>query len=128
MQDKIINELLEKSLGYLNNAEAFVSKELPIYVTELLNFKFWEHLTTGFTDFLFMFVVLATLLTLLGVAIYYDINHKENVIRVMCLYTFCSLLVATALSIGVASNDIREAYKVKYAPRVYLVDYIKNNK
>ncbi len=130
MKQEAIDKLTEKALEYLNSAEAFVGKEVPQYIEELVNFKIIEHLIEFFDGI----VILGGLFVLSAIIsfICYKLSRRKDsdgdyvivytliitpiIITVALLF---SLFINTASSV----NELTQAYKAYKAPRVYLVEY-----
>ena len=116
-------DITDKILQYMNHAEAFAGKEAPLYIDELLRFEFWRHVTTG--------VFLVALLSLfIGVVCYSNwastnkdsADFWENV----CFFSSVVMAVVFLISLFMVPSSFVDAYKTKHAPRVYIIDYIKN--
>ena len=123
-------ELIKKALEYLNSAEAFASKEIPAYIQELLEFKFFEHLVNYFDDFL-----ITVPLFILGLFLYklFDKISKDetkyNTERSDANGFKWLFVVGGSIALLMSllfTNNLIEAYKIKKAPRVYMVEYFKN--
>jgi len=133
MKEEILNKLIQKSLSYVNSAEAFLGKEVPIYVQELLHFKTIEHLVEYFNDF---FITIPIAVLFLAFIYFLFIKkdkdgkrdfEKEGLTEVMVISTFVGIILLTPLTISVFKTEhLMNAYKAYKAPRVYLVEYFKN--
>lgn len=129
MKEEIKNELLKRSLSYLDKAEAFANKEVPAFIKELMEFKFIEHLATGAVDSVMftMFVgTFAILLAVVGLCCIQSDNRKEVTI-VQNIFLSAGVIYPLVFLLGLAGNnaDFIKAYKAKAAPRVYLMDYVR---
>ena len=130
-QEEILNKFAQKALSYLESAEAFTAKELPLYVKELLEFKFYESaISLGGSVFIAGIMLLAALV--LGVICKREARknlntRSEEVMAFAGAFAFCFLLFAF-IPLVTAKDEVVELIKIKTAPRVYLIDYIKGNK
>lgn len=131
MNQELVNELLQKALQYFNSAEAFATKEIPLYVQELLQFKFVEHLldSIGFSLALGLFFTL--FFSCMIVLLRYgnsqgniDNEYSEDAFK-FGRKVFISTFIISILLVFTFNDNTIQAYKAKYAPRVYLMDYLK---
>ena len=122
MKEEILNKFIEKSLAYLSSAEAFLGKEVPSYIQELLTFKFYESLV--FLGFGLFFIVI-TVLTLKYVWKLTEDKHGDarDVPRFF-IGIFGTLGIVLVTFIGLMDSSVT-LIKIKTAPRVYLVEYFK---
>ena len=131
MKEEAINKLTEKALQYLDSAEAFVGKEVPIYIQELLEFKFMEHLLEGVIDTAAFTVFIGTVVAIAfvgftGVFVEEHIGKKaEDCYKYLIFSAFLGYVSAAIIGVFCNSGDFISAYKAKNAPRVYLVDYFR---
>ena len=135
MKEEVVNKLAEKGLQYLNSAEAFIGKEVPQFLTELLEFKAVEHLIMYFDDLILISIVL--LVSIFGAVWANKYSRKKvdgefvvedyelrDILKVAPVVFSIFLGVLFCFSIG-GTNHLVQAYKAYKAPRVYLVDYFK---
>lgn len=124
MKDKLINDFTEKAMQYLNTAEAFTKKEVPVYIDELLNFKFMEHILDGIGAMGFTVVIMSVAFGVIALPLAAEcvFDKKKNIL----IYIFIYFFITSAMSVVVMKNNAIEAYKVKTAPRVYMIEYFKN--
>ncbi len=120
-KEEIINELLNKSLNYLENTENFIAKEAPVYVNELLHFKFMQHMVEGVTDTITGTLLIGSFMSAMCALMSLEFRSKYALPLAIAGGLFVGFLGGTSIS----SNDFMEAYKAKTAPRVYLIDHIK---
>ena len=114
---KATDLFLNKALQYLESAEAFASKEIPIYVEELLKYEVFYHemwLYWGFIPFLF-------LLFLTGIfSCTKSTNNDETL--------FAPLIGTTIffmLAIATVPHSYMQLKKIEMAPRVYLLQNLR---
>ena len=124
MKQETIDKLTEKALSYLNSVEAFTAKEVPEYLRELLEFKFFEHLM-GAGLLIIGFFILLIIIYKCIIEIK-KIKYIEDRLPVLVLLSIP--LILSLIVIERTKSDILQAYKAKKAPRVYLVDYLRGNK
>jgi len=122
-------ELINKVLGYLNSAEAFASKEVPVYIEELLQFYIVKHLVDYF--FPIIFFAAAFLLVLFFLT---WVNKKINAVyddeynAFMACWAFLGGLMLCLLVSMFRVHHLTLAYKAYKAPRVYLIDHFRDKK
>lgn len=129
-KEEIVNGFLDKALSYLESTEVFVKQEVPIYIEELLNYKFFEHVSQGLIYSLAVCLVFGTFLSFILLAFsneFYGlfgkcVKTKIKVIAFSCLVSYSFMFT---LGLVVNFSDFKKAYMVKTAPRVYLVEYLK---
>lgn len=125
----ITNEFLNKTLEYLNSAEAFLQKNVPAYVEELLVFDFYEAV--------FYSALPLVLLVITGILFYFTmkifINKDNKFSRESSEFSgACSVIIGMALAVLLifsaitVPENIIKAVKIKVAPRVYLVEKISS--
>ena len=129
VKDDISKKFLEKAYHYLESAEAFAAKEVPAFINELLNFKFVEVAI----DFIFL-TVLALFLLAISIyifrCVYKELDKKDSgwgddrVVFSTFGAAACLIVSVSIFGMGIKDNIV-EMYKIKYAPRVYLLDYVK---
>lgn len=137
MKQELIDELTKKALTYLNSAEAFASKEVPIYVNELLTFEIisnWVHLI-----FLLLGLLLCACVPYFVVKLCKQmvVECNENATRVThekkCLSDYSevyvpvygiSALIAIVL-VCVIYADTINLIKANYTPRVFLMEKLR---
>lgn len=114
-------ELFKKAMDYLQSAEAFVAKEVPAFVSELLEFKIVEHLVSGLIPF-----IVALILIITGIVLIKTIGKEEDGVFIggLILSTFGGFVFI--LAIAIESHEFIDAYKAYKAPRVYLMDYVRS--
>lgn len=113
---KNTDKLIDRLWSYLDSAEAFLGKEIPIYVTEYLQYEAWYHqqwLMWGFTPFL-VFTAIAFVLAGL-------VKDAED--------SALSCIVGAAVFLFFAILTVPHSWvklnKIKMAPRVYLMEELR---
>lgn len=128
--EKAVQKLLEKTLNYIEKVEDFSVEQVPIFVEELLHIKFVEHLVKYFDDFLISLPIFFIGIGLLWFAFIRKHRDGKTVAEldkeegVMAFLFFVGLSVPLLMSI-LLTDHLISAYKIKYTPRVYLVEYLK---
>lgn len=118
-KEQLIGKSSEKLLQYAESGSYFLQDQAPVYVEELLSFGVINN-TIG--------LVVSTIITLilLGLIIFlmYE-NHTKQYEDYRSLGSFfCS--VALLLSLVFAIGSYLELKKIEVAPRVYIVEQLKN--
>ena len=128
MKQEIINKFMEKILQYANNTELFLSKEVPIYIKEILEFNFYSEVF--YLCYLVSILLVGALIFYLGLRVF--IKSKEGIEEIVStciiviggLISFCSIM---ALALG-GFDSVEKIIKIKTAPRVFIIDYVKGGK
>lgn len=123
--EETINQFMMKALEYLQSAEAFASREIPLFVEELIKYNLYTNVAS-----LVGIIVIAAILIYIVVkgTIYTKQCMDDNLDRAGVL-----VLIIIGFSIGVIcclseiSRRTDNIIKLSVAPRVFLIDYIKNN-
>lgn len=137
IESGIADKFAEKALAYLNSAEAFVSNEVPVYIEELLSFKVFEHLVEYFDGILVWSVIFVISLIIARIIWKkseekdddgeYIVDYKSDRDGMKIVPLIASVFLLVPLLIGICSTrDLVKAYKAAYAPRVYLIDYLRS--
>lgn len=125
MDKELMNMFLEKTLAYLNSAEAFLQKNVPAFIEEMLVFDFYVAVFYSIFP-----VVLVLLFGGITYKCWKEHENKENSCDAReCYGGFGSVaMVVTAIllfvSMFVVPGNIITTIKIKTAPRVYLVEKI----
>jgi hypothetical protein len=130
--NEIVQALLEKALKYVENVEQFANGQVPLFVQELMEFKVVEHLVDGVSSIFAGGAILGTIMCGITFLIsselfrgYIRQSHKDK-LKVYCATALFTYLIAFTTSTGISTQHFIKAYKAKYAPRVYLVEYFRN--
>jgi hypothetical protein len=122
------DQIKDKLLAYLSSVEGsvekaldFTSDQVPLYVQELCEYGFFSNAVSAT---ICLFVALA-LFVLICVVNFLCRKIDDGVLR-LCIFIVSSLFglcfIGMAVDFGV--RDACQAYKCKYAPRVYVVEEI----
>ena len=114
-KEEIVDQFLDKALQYLESAEAFTTREVPLYVEELLNYAAFKE-----SAYLILFLVLTAATFFILVMTVKDQSNMEDKLVCGAIIGLLSLI-----PVLFTINSAHELYKIKYAPRVYLVEYLK---
>ena len=129
MKETITNEFLSAMLKFANSAGDFLKAEVPKYIEELLDYKAFE---IGLSMFTFIFVMtVCVVLMVISYKIFIkseEKNDEEGSFFSLKVGTISSIVFAVLLLIGICKipQDISSIYKIKYAPRVFIIDYIRD--
>lgn len=123
---EVVDQLMQKTLQYLESLESFTTKEVPIYVQELLDFKFFEALSGALIIPLIALPVIVICIILMVLANKEKLGDDSDDIGGGAYFVG---VVAVAVLVIVGSiqgykNSVK-MYKIKNAPRVYMIDYIR---
>lgn len=121
----ISTELAKKMLEYLNSTEAFLQKNIPAFVEEYLTFYFYQ--STFIIAFFLLLLVLSFSLSKISkkhIENFKSLSREDKeFLNVMRTVPFGILLLLNAFVIPININTL---IKIKFAPRVYLVDELKD--
>ena len=121
MKDKIVDKFLEKALKYIETLEQLGSDEVPLYIKELLEFEAYSCGVWGWIGA----TVAAILFLLCVIFIFCAIIDDWNAGGLACGAVFwLSLSVVSGLQ---SVDCFMDVHKIKTAPRVYIIDYIKRS-
>jgi len=128
MKEEILNKFGEKLLQYAESAEMFASKEVPLYVEELLKFRVLENYIqigawVGAIALTSSFLAASLLWWKAKEWGEYESGPAVTTITVSILLG-AFLLLGGAFSV----SNLTEIYKIKVAPRVFIIDYIRSGK
>jgi len=128
MKEQILNQFMEKLLHYVNSAEIFANKNVPLYIEELLKYKMYDSITVIIISIIVLFIAVAYFVFALK-----TIKIDE---RIGCYTDFStfkvtssSMVLVGAIILFVINLSIctRRIIKINTAPRVYVIDYLRNN-
>ncbi len=114
--ENFTNVVLTDLISTYSSAKEFLVKETPLVLQELLTYKFCSCLVTST---IYLIILITCIIMIKGI---WDKNKhiadRDGVVLVICvmasLVCFPTLLVHT-----------HKLIKIKFAPRVYLIDYAK---
>lgn len=124
-QKSLVDAFLGKTLEYLNSTEAFLQKNVPAYVEELLQFDFYEALF--YTAVPVVVLLIFSAITFACFKVCQNMNNSRdlrelyNVVEAISLVAALITLIVAAFAVP---ENLMTAVKIKTAPRVYLVDKI----
>ena len=121
MNEEITNEVQEDLITWIkekiDGAEGFVLEQAPLYCQELLEYAwFYNVLALGFSIAFFLTLIILTIVA--GKRRWFD----KDVFWFS--YLFFGGLLYIPILLG-AINSTRSIIKIKTAPRVFILDYIK---
>lgn len=123
MDEQVKNKLLqylETVEGSVQKAVDFTSDQVPLYVKELCEYGFFDHGITAITCLtgaIIIFMV-CLIVNFLCRKLPVEIRLILGMSSIFLLMLFGGLLTESTL------RHAKEAYKCKYAPRVYIVEKI----
>lgn len=125
MKNELPDSFLGKTLEYLNSAEAFLQKNVPAYVEELLTFDFYSALLWMLVPILItalLFLVARKFRQLEEAAIKGRNEEEPYMVGKVLTTTFAIVMIVVSIVNG--AQKIETMVKIKVAPRVYLVEKI----
>lgn len=121
----IVNTFLGKTLEYLNSTEAFLQKNVPAYVEELLQFEFYSAIFWAL-----FFPLLALIFGLVAKRVLTVIKGKSgderDVLEGIGATSLGICVLSILISLFVTPCNLQDVVKIKVAPRVYLVEKISS--
>lgn len=107
-------KVLEKLLSWAQSAEIFVAEQAPQVVQELLTYHLYVNIIGCVVSLLFAVLIILLILKL------YEKTYDE----------FLTFLIGATLIIplGTTTVSISEIMKIKLAPKVFVIDYIRGKK
>ena len=113
MKEEVTNKFMEKMLAYVNKGEVFLEGQVPKYIDELLTYNMYQSL-------LWVFICLCILA---GVCFICKKLWEEGgeAILILVLVAFFFGLTTTVAMV----DNLSTAIKIKVAPRVYIIDYLR---
>lgn len=116
MDKSILDAFLGKTLEYLNSTEAFLQKNVPAYVEELLLFNFYSAL--------FGAIVTVSILAIALIFLWNYVRKYKHLSDDAAFFHGVGIFMVITI-FGIASYcNILTAIKIKVAPRVYLVEKV----
>lgn len=121
--DKALAPTVEKLLQYATDIEAFAKKEVPLYIQELLNYKFWSEMF----DIIFWgapLLILSIIFFIWGAK-----QAKESGVSSDAWTGNITLgVIFFIVAVIVVYFNAGEIVKIKLAPRVYVLEYLRSLK
>lgn len=122
-----MNEIIQKTLEYLNSAEAFLTAQVPDFINQFLMWCFYEKLF-----FIALFPILFLFFLTITIILKRTLPAKENFYLGSpttphgFLYVISYILTVVAIIISLVSIPFNtyDLIKIKVAPKVYLVEKV----
>ena len=111
-----IQTLTKELLQTIIQTKQFVVEEAPLYIKEMLSYE----LMTNYVGI--GIIVMVILACSIGAYLCYRVGLQDEKYMIPG-GLFCSFVIVAAFSIFPCIANI---YKIKYAPRVFIVDYLTN--
>jgi hypothetical protein len=129
MKEETINKFAEKMLAYMNNTEAFLQKETPEYIKQLLEYEVFE-------SYLAIFTLIALTLILGGASLaacivkdkfFEGVYHgaKKDFVEFIAVGGFILAAVTFVCALIVIPANVSKIIKINKAPKVFIVEHIK---
>jgi hypothetical protein len=131
MQNEEVKEVLLNYMGKLENVAQdisdFASDQIPLVIQEYLSWHFYSNMIS----FVLM-IIFASISSFICYKLFnlrktveagvYDVGPKE-----MCTIGVVVFFISTLLLTGLSSIPVSQMVKVKVAPRVVLIDWLKDS-
>ena len=114
---------LEKTLNWLESAGTFVADQIPIFVQEVLAWAFWENV---FFATIFLLIVIVDIIG--AIQLGKKVLWKREATHMMDGFNFFLSVLSflpVLFVIGLFGR-IANVIKVLVAPRLYLLEYVKD--
>lgn len=113
----LLLKYLQAGADRIERGSAFVEAEIPLVVTEYLNWYFWGNI--------FIICILLLLWLTLAACTAATIRfHKEPENNELCLFLFGVTLILAPFALGISCDKLYNCVKVSVAPRVVLLEKI----
>ena len=114
VEEKLV-DMLNWAEGALKTGSDFVVEQTPLYIQELLIYNFWASLTWFVISFICFIITIYATYRLVS---YFVKTDKDAL-------PFTMFLVLPILLSIMAMEKNTDWFKIKVAPRVYIVDYLR---
>jgi hypothetical protein len=122
MKEETLNDVTRKLLEYAESAETFAQAEIPKYIEELLNYMV---IANAFDIALMSVIVFTALIAFIAVLLKYDYLDDNHLAEPLLCVSGIFLVSSIVISICIVPNSAKEIFKIKTAPRVFIIDYLK---
>ena len=117
--DKAIELFTSKAISYLESSEAFLKKEVPVFIEELLRYEAIEA------------VVILVVLVGLGIifikwSFYFKNKMKEEPYSLYDMGLTIMVIVSLVILLFVTMTTLK-IIKINTAPRAYLIEYLRSD-
>lgn len=113
----LLLKYLQAGADRIERGSAFVEAEIPLVVTEYLNWYFWGNI-------FIICILLAIWLTLAACTAAAIRFHKELKNPELCLFLCALTLIVAPIALGISCGKLYNCVKVSVAPRVVLLEKI----
>lgn len=114
MKEKLLEDALTKMTTYLQNTEVFMAQNAPEYIRQLLDYSAFANICLLSS----VLIAIAIVLSLFFIALAKDNDEAAALMAGVTLLALLSAIVLVPLSIN-------NMYKIKHAPKVFLLDKIE---
>jgi hypothetical protein len=115
VEEKLV-DMLNWAEGALKTGSDFVVEQTPLYIQELLIYNFWASLTWFVISFICFIITIYATYRLVS---YFVKNDNGDALP------FTMFLVFPILFSVMGMEKNTDWFKIKVAPRVYIVDYLR---
>ena len=126
MKQEKINELIIYLTDQLKNGVEFAKDQAPEVVKELLAFGVWDNAISIVAWLLVMVSLIALSVFLITLA--KRNKYQEEFVAAGVVVSAISVVITLVTLIGVVVPKTKNLLKIKHAPRVYLIDKLRNEK
>lgn len=117
---KNLNGLLERVIKYMDRADAFLSDQIPEFCKQLMAYSAWE--TQWSYDIAFWFTLLFFLICIACVVKLIAAYNPDG--EIVATLVCCGIVFLISFAVTVDCYKDLKMYKM--APKVYLVNTVKN--
>lgn len=138
--NEILQRALEGFLEFVQNTAQFAAEQIPQYVRELLQYFYVKYMIDAWVEvgfFLFGIVIFIGLVVGWVILIKHveGLEYKQYDTRtnwyaggaMISLIPLITAIVLITFSFGEAKDNFLQAYKVKNAPRVFIIEYLQQS-
>lgn len=119
--EEILNQYLTQILEWLQTSAGFMQKEIPVFVEELIRYK-TAYIATSFFISLFITFISCFIIVKYGsIAFRYNATEDEEKYTPVVIISLFALIMFSILSIAF----FNPFFKIIFAPRVYLIEYLR---
>ena len=126
--DEILNTFANKMLTAVEGIEAFGKEQIPDYIEQVLTYNFWEGI---------FFIVVPVLIFLFFIKKSKKLNYKDaeydccgtpnNKESASIVATWIFVAITGIWSLVALLSLSSDVLKIKVAPKVYIVDYLRDS-
>jgi hypothetical protein len=124
--EQILNTFANKMLSAVEGIEAFGKEQIPDYIEQILVYNFWDSLISSALPIIICVFIITTFF-LISKKTKWDEKDDTGKTEFHLFGGFIVVFLIVLLSGCFIIPNARKALKIKLAPKVYIVDYLRNN-